>query len=283
MREASLVLEILSSMENGQGDPTGPSLLSQVPGWLVSSLITVIVTALLGLKFWKPIWRWISRQAPVYVHVETDPKVLFANLEYDWITFPQFVPLDIEQIPRPPDGFAIEMGAWAEKLGGYPALHCNYGVTITARQEMHVVVNAFRVQAKAIELPAGSVVTKGVGGASMEFRRIQVNLHTTHSQAAYVEMGGSPGSPFDFQLAPGESAKFNLLVDAESDEDVDMYEWWGYLDLLVSGKRRTVRIGRRRVSRLLGRGNHFKLVNKERRPEYMNIPGSEVAWETSPW
>lgn len=164
------------------------------------------------------------------------------------------------------------MGSWAANLGGFPALHCNYDVTITARENSHVVVNAFRVKAKKQYLPPGSVVIKGVGGASMEFRRIQVDLHTTQPRATYVEMGGAPASPFDFQLAPGESAKFNLIINAASDEDVDMYEWWGCLDLLTNGKRRKVRVGRGIWARLFDHGPEFKLVNRGRRPEFIHVP-----------
>ncbi|WP_285183988.1 hypothetical protein [Rhodococcus sp. MEB032] len=268
-------------------DNSNPSLISQIPGWLTSSIIAAVITVVVGtiltVKFWQPIWRTISRQHPVYVHVETDPAVLFANAEYDWITFSQFVPLQLPEIPPPPGGFATEMGAWAANLGGFPARHCNYGVTLTAREGRHVVVSAFRVQAKAVDLPSGSVVTKGVGGASMEFRRIQIDLHTQHARASYVEMGGTPGSPFEFQLAPGESAKFNLLVDASTDEHVDMYEWWGNLDLLVDGKRRTLRIGRGWWARKFNRGRDFKLVNAGRRPTYMHMPGSAADWEPSPF
>lgn len=174
------------------------------------------------------------------------------------------------------------MGDWAARLGGIPASHCNYDVIITARENSHVVVSAFRVEAKKRELPSGSVVIKGVGGASIEFRRIQVELHTIQPRATYVEMGGTPTAPFEFQLLPGESAKFNLIVNADSDEDVDMYEWWGYLEILTNGKRRTLRVGRSMWARLFDTGPEFKLVNRGRRPEFINIPGSDTVWEPVP-
>ncbi|MDJ0440610.1 hypothetical protein [Rhodococcus qingshengii] len=262
--------------------------MSQIPEWAlnaaIATVVGIILSTLLAWKFWKPIWRKLSKQSPIHVHIETDSRVIFANLRYDWITFSQFVPLTHSELPPPPGGFATEMGAWAKELGGFPACHCNYDVTITAKEDMHVVVSALRVQAKSVPLPAGCIVTRGVGGASMEFRRIQVDLDSSNTRASWVERGGAPGDPFDFQLSPGESAKFNLLVDAANLEDVDMYEWWGTLELLVKGKRKTVRVGRSRWQRWFNRGgNAFRLVNRDRRPSFMNIPGSDVDWEPSPF
>lgn len=265
-------------------------MLEQVPAWATEAVVATIVGLVLTVvvvvakKAWRPIWRSLTRQTTVHVHVETDPSVVFANLEYDWISFRQFVPRRVEDLPPAPDGFATEMGAWAAELGGFPARHCNYGVTITARKDTQVVVRALRIKAKSVDLPEGCVVLKGVGGASMESRRIQVDLHTTHPRAKYIAAGGAPSDPFEFQLGSGESGQFKLYVDAKSNEDIDMYEWCCYFDLLVDGKPRTVRVGRKLIHRFAKVGNSkFRLVNGGRRPEYIHMPGSKVDWEPSPF
>ncbi|MDV8075080.1 hypothetical protein R4P47_00800 [Rhodococcus sp. IEGM 1370] len=175
------------------------------------------------------------------------------------------------------------MAEWAGNLKGIAAIHCNYELIFTAKEEMHVYVRSFSVEAKGLPLPDGCIVMKGVGGASAEFRRAQVELNANRCTIVWTERGGNPTEPFDFQLAPSESAKFSLYIDATSDEDIDMYEWWGNLDLLVAGKPKTIRIGRSWFQRRTGRGSQeFRLVNRGRRPFYMNIPGSEEDWTFSP-
>jgi hypothetical protein len=48
-------------------------------------------------------------------------------------------------------------------------------------------------------------------------------------------------APFEFELHPGESAKFSLSAVADGTEDVELYRWEGVLDLLYRGKTVSVR------------------------------------------
>lgn len=223
------------------------STLADVARWALPIAGTLALTAIVGYlmstKLWKPVWRSLRKPPPVFINIETDARKMFANQTYDWISFGQFVPLPIERMPAPPDGSATNMGAWARKLDGYPAWHCNYNLTITARSEMTVVVSGLRIEAKPRPLPEGCTLIKGVGGASMEFKRIQVELISGLCKAEFVAMGGAPSEPFAFELRDNGSAQFNLMVDAASDEDVDMYVWWGCLDLLLNGKSLSIRVG----------------------------------------
>lgn len=107
-------------------DTGDSSPFSQAPEWLLSSVAGAVVTALLAtiltVRFWKPIWRWISRRPPIYVHVETDPRIIFANLEYDWITFPQFIPRNHDALPPTPVRFRNRDGGLGSKIRGNPGV-----------------------------------------------------------------------------------------------------------------------------------------------------------------
>lgn len=262
--------------------PGQSSLLSNVPAWALEALIVGLVGLVLAAIFSPALWRLIRKRVrpkpPVQLYIETDARKMFANQPYDWISFAQFVPRPIEETPDPPEGFATNMGEWARQLDGLPAWHCNYALTITADSERSVVVSGLRIEAEGRPLPDGCVLIKGVGGASMEFRRLQVNLNSEHCTAEFVAMGGSPSEPFEFQLRKGESARFNLMVSANSDEEIDMYVWWGYLDLVVDGKPYSLRVGPSERDIKKGKAPDYCLVNRNRRPEFMGFPGADPAW-----
>lgn len=244
------------------------SAWSQWPGWVISAVLALILSPAAVVA----VWRRIKRNPPVYVHVETDAELVFANSP-DWISFPQFVPRPVESLPPIPSGKAVKLAKWAEPIGGIPAQHTHLEVTITARDQCHVVVQRLRIKAVAAALTDGCVLVRSVGGAAMEFRRIDVRLSTKGSITQFTAPGGRATSPFEFQLAPGESAKFSLIVVADGSEDVDRYRWYGVLDLLHRGKAISIPIRD-------GDGM-FSLVNSGRRPTYMTYGGDDASWE--PW
>jgi hypothetical protein len=214
-------------------------------------------------------WRRIRRSLPVDVHVETDLRLIFANAP-DWIGFPQFVPLSKEDLPPPPAGHAIELASWAERLGGLPAGHMHLEVVITAREDCHVVVQRFRIRATSADLPGGCVVVKAVGGASMEFRRIDVRLSTNGSITEFTAPGGRQAAPFEFQLHPGESAKFALSVSVDYSDAADVYQWEGVLDFLCRGKTISIPVN--------DGGAMFRLVNVRGRRMCVNEGGPGAGW-----
>jgi hypothetical protein len=246
-----------------------PSFWSQVPGWVIPAVLAAVFALVLSPKVIRAGWRRIRRSPPVDVHVETDLRLIFANAP-DWISFPQFVPLPKEDLPPPPPGHAIELAGWAERLGGLPADLMHLDVIITAREDCHVVVQRFRIRATSAALPDGCVVVKAVGGASMEFRRIDIRLSTTGSTTRFTAPGGSATAPFEFQLHPGESAKFSLIVTVDYSDEVDLYEWEGVLDLLCRGKTISIPVN--------DGGAMFSLVHGRGHRRCVNEGGPEAGW-----
>lgn len=220
--------------------------------------IAFVLGAFGGLR-WPRFWRWVSRKSDVQVHIERDPQIIYANMP-DWISLPQFVPRRLEALPPAPAGRATEMPRWAATLDGFAAHNMDLLVTITAWEDRGVVVSALRVEAKARDLPGGFVLTRPVGGASMEFKRMEVTLSTYATNVLSKVPGGEIVDPFAFQLNRGESAQFHLLVEANGDEaEVPAYEWTATLDLIVGGAHRKVTID--------NDGEPFVLVNRGQRNE----------------
>jgi hypothetical protein len=249
-----------------------PSFWSQVPGWVIPAIATALVGLVLSRNSIRAAWWRVWRSPPVDIHIETDAALIFANYPMDSVSFAQFVPLPVERLPEPPPGRAVEMGNWAKRLGGMPALKSRVEVTITAREDCHVVVERLRVNAVPARLPDGCVVAKGVGGGEMEFRRIDIGLATTGSAVRFTKPGGQATSPFEFELHPGESAKFSLSPMADGTEDVDLYEWDCLLDLLCRGKAHSVKVD--------DKGERFRLVNRGKRPQYICAAGGK---QWNPW
>jgi len=249
------------------------SFWSQVPGWVIPAVTGALFSLVLAPKVIRAAWRWVRRSLPVDVHIETDSALIFANYPLDSVTFAQFVPLPIDGLPELPPGRPTAMGNWAEQLGGMPAIKSRVEITLTAREDCHVVVQRFRVKALSAPLPDGCVVVKGVGGAEMEFRRIDIRLATTGSTIQFTKPGGRETAPFEFELHPGESAKFSLSAVADGTEDVELYRWEGVLDLLYRGKTVSVPVNHR--------GEMFSLVNRGKRPQYIGGGGLAGTWH--PW
>nr|MDT0523861.1 hypothetical protein [Streptomyces sp. DSM 41633] len=84
-------------------------------------LVPTVGGFLLGLVTgnWRRIWRWIGRKDPVGVYVESNPEIIYANSP-DWVSFPQFVPLDRHELSAPPNA-TLALWSWAKGLGGSPA------------------------------------------------------------------------------------------------------------------------------------------------------------------
>lgn len=221
-------------------------------------VVAFVLGAVGGLR-WPRFWRQLRGKSDVQIHVERDPRIIHANTA-DWVTFPQFVARRRDALPPAPPGKATEMPEWARRLDGYAAHNMDLLVTITAWEDRGVVVSALRVDTKARSLPDGFVLVRPVGGASLEFKRMEVTLSTWATNVLSKVPGGEVVQPFAFQLDRSESAQFHLIVEANGDEsDVVAYEWTATLDLVVGGKHREVRID--------NDGKPFVLVNRGRRPE----------------
>jgi hypothetical protein len=247
----------------------GASIWSQLPGWLIPAVLSGVLALILSPVVIQAGWRRIRRSPHISVHVEKDPRLIFAHVP-DWISLPQFVPLPKRLLPPPPRGPAVELAHWAQGLGGLPADIMHLEVIITAPENCHIVVQRFRVEATSAILPDGCVVVKPVGGASMEFRRIDVRLSSAGCATKFRARGGSETASFDFQLGPGESAKFHLVVTVDYNDTVDLYGWEGVLDILCRGHTFSIPIN--------DHGAMFSLVNGGRRQRCVNEGGPEAGW-----
>lgn len=227
----------------------------------VSKFAPPFITFILGVLAakWRRVWRWIRRLDPVQVHAETDPEIIYAN-QRNWVTFPQFVPLAEADLPAPPKK-TLALGRWAKDLGGLPAWSFELQVTITAWDDLNVVVDALRVEARPRALPGGVVVLIAVGGASLVPRQLDVRLSTLGCSVTPRAAGSyEPSNGIAMNLKAGDTERFSLYVQEQDygDEDVDAYEWTALLDLLVANKRKTIKID--------DNGKPFVLVKRNRRP-----------------
>lgn len=215
---------------------------------------------------WGKLTRRLLRKPPVQIHVETDPRIIYANVPSNWVAAPMFVPLPPDRLGDPPGLQAMSVREWAIPRGGVPCGFQSLQVTLAAWQDLQVVVDAVRVEAKQATLPDGVVVGAQVGGASVERRRIEVELSTWAPSARYVEQGGTDMPNFAFQLSGGEVGRIHIdarVGDYDSD-DVFAFDWVLYLDLLVDNSRKTVRID--------NNGHPFRLARFDARPMYLASP-----------
>lgn len=216
-----------------------------------SEILTGVVTAMIvgtgGYVFGQrsSIRRTILRRDPILVHVEQDPGIIYGNMPA-WIGFPYFVPRQADDIPPPPSGQGIgpltAWWQWSKQLDGYASGFVDLQVTLTAWDDLTVLVDRFRVTANSVDSPEiGTTVFRPVGGADITLRQLDVKLNTFVSRVTPRAAGsGVEVSPFAFELKAGETERF--LLHVEAGDDAECYEWSGFLDLLVNSKRKTVEI-----------------------------------------
>ncbi|OBA84679.1 hypothetical protein A5642_25865 [Mycolicibacterium mucogenicum] len=234
--------------------------------WLAdtaSKSIPPFITFLLGLLVgnWRKIRRLIGRKDPIQVFVERNPAIIYANMP-DWITFPQFVPLDRHTQSEPPKN-TLALWGWAKALGGSPAWFDEMQVTLAAWADLDVVVDSLRVSARAHQVPGGVVALKPVGGASMQPTQLDVVLGTFSTTVTPRRAGsGEPRDWFAFQLKAGDVQRLLIHVsdNPEQDADVAAYEWTAFLDLIVNNKRKTVEITDGGKPFVLVRRNRFQTI-----------------------
>lgn len=185
--------------------------------------------------------RAILRQAPIQVHVEQDTAIIYAN-DPNWVSFPYFFPRAPGDVPPPPDGRCTAWWKWASEHGGRPSGFMELQITLTAWQDLRILVDALRVKVLSTSLqPEGTQVICPVGGADIVPRQLEVTL-STFASTVIPRAGGSGErvSNFAFSLSPGESERFSLWVKAS--DEAECFKWVALLDLLVNNKRQTVKI-----------------------------------------
>jgi len=197
-----------------------------VVGAVLTALIAPITPGLERLS------RRATRAKPLFVHIETDPSVI-------WAGFPDWIPLShFFETPPPIDGPVINRAdwlAWASRHGGVDAALTTVHVTLQAQGPATVAVQGLRVRRRSSSVAGGQIVTRGVGGASVIPRKLTIHLDSGVEPIVTSEDNGgdtSIGFP-NLQLATGDTEVLHIWAEAESGR----HEWTAYLILLVEGRR----------------------------------------------
>lgn len=212
---------------------------------LVLALIPV-ATGLIGYAWGRhrhALKRKVLGREPIHVHIEQDPGIIYAN-DPNWVTFPYFFPnRSPDDLPSPPKGKCTAWWKWAKEFGGEPSGLMELQVTITAWEDLRVIVDALRIEIVSTPTPpTGTTVVCPVGGADLVHEQLAVTLSEFASTVIPRAAGsGDVTKNFAFTLGPSESYRFSLSV-TPSDEPIQCYEWVALLDLLVNNERKTVRV-----------------------------------------
>jgi hypothetical protein len=187
--------------------------------------------------------RKVLGRQPIHVHIEQDPDIIYAN-DPNWVSFPYFFPnRSAGDIPPPPQGKCTAWWKWARELGGEPAGLMELQVTITAWEDLRVIVDALRIEIVSTPTPPiGTTVVCPVGGADLVHQQLAVTLSEFASSVIPRAAGSAEATNnFAFSLGPNETCRFSLSV-TPSDEPIQCYEWVALLDLLVNNERKTVTV-----------------------------------------
>ncbi len=188
--------------------------------------------------------RRVQHLDAVQIFIEHDPEIIYANTP-NWVSFPYFIPgRTPADLPPPPRGSGKSWWSWAKQLQGEPSGFDEMQVTITAWEDLRVVVDALRVEVLSTGVePPGTTVMCPVGGASLVNRQLDIRLSTFASTVTPRQAGsGEPSEPFAFHLGPGELSRFSLWVSPAEGATEDWFKWRATLDLLVNNTRRSVEI-----------------------------------------
>jgi len=214
---------------------------------VLTGVITAAIVGIGGYAFGRrtSVRRAVLRKDPILIHIEQDPGIIYGNMPA-WIAFPYFIPRQSSDVPPPPSGQGIgpltAWWRWSMELGGYPSGYVDLQVTLTAWDDLTVLIDRFRVTAISVENPeSGTTVLRPTGGADISLRQLEVKLNTCVSRVTPRAAGSGEEVPtFAFQLKAGETERFLLHIRAG--DDAECYEWSGFLDLLVNNERKTVEI-----------------------------------------
>lgn len=197
-------------------------------GFLAGSLLRP------GLARLERISRRLWNEDPLIVYIESDPEVIFANAP-DWECFTRWLP-DARDLALTglPEG-RWDWLRWVKDRGGQDAQTSKLGVTLQAKTEAAVIVDAVRVNVSRKDTPAGGIVlTRSVGGADLTelFITIYLDAGSEDPQNPLMWLGGD-GMPKSRVLAAGDVERFQIIAEAKS----GWFEWTLELHLLVEGRR----------------------------------------------
>lgn len=197
-----------------------------------------------------------SKEWPVAIHIEDDLEIIFANTP-PWVSAPMFVPdMDPLHLISPPASDALGVAMWARnELNGIPAGNSVIEITVRSKSPVEVVFDRVSVTAERFDPGQGVVLWQPVGGASLEYKRFEIELWDFVCNTRAVAPGGGPLLEHAATVAPGDPLRLQLQTRfANADDDALAYRWEASLHFLVSGKRKTIRLPRKQNEK-------FELVN----------------------
>lgn len=198
--------------------------------------------------------------------VEADPKV-FQRGAPDWTDYSYVIPLDMDQVPPPPEGLCRGRRAWAYGLGGADAVYTVAQVTVRGQARGTVLIDGIEVDMLERRRPIrGTWARCPVGGADASPRMVQINLDRDPARVQYFEEGGDPVEELSFTLMPGEVEFFQIWAWTQ-----DCYCEWRLKLLLVDG-------GERREVLVDDNGEPFRTTASNRA---VSAAWGQAAWE--PW
>lgn len=203
---------------------------------LLGAVIGFVVNEALGRGV-RSIDRRRARRDPLVVHVETDPSIIWAGMP-PWIGAGFLMPLDASVSSPPPH--CPEWRNWAKAQGGVDEALTQLRITLTARQDLVVVVDGLRIRVKKRQpVPPWRAITCGVGGADVTPRRAEIQLSGFDPPTfSWIDEGGDPAAAPTFSLSGSEAEMLHIWAYV-GDEWV---EWTAELLVVVDGHRQIVEI-----------------------------------------
>lgn len=203
---------------------------------VVGAVVGFLVNEFLGRGL-RAVERRRARGTPLIMHVETDPSVIWANMP-PWIGAGFLVPPDAD-ISSPPK-HCPDWRRWVRALGGVDQGVTNIRVTLTARRDLLVVVDAIRVKVhERRPVPPWRAITCAVGGADITPRRGEINLSMFDPPLVdWIDDGGDPTGMPTFSLSAGAAEILHLWATV----DEEWVEWTAQLMVIVDGHRQVVEI-----------------------------------------
>lgn len=209
----------------------------------LGAVIVAAVTALVA-PFLAP-WRRKAERAgivvagedPVDVLAETDPAIIWAG-NPPWVGFRYYFADELPSNAPPAVGF--DWSKWAYKHGGVDVALTIVQITIQARFEAAVVLDApiIRVDGRS-KIAGGVIAACPAGGADLTPRRFEVDLEWNPPLVDYMDQDQKAVPNPAFKLGAGDVERFHIWVRAHSD---DLVEWTLELPVIVNGKRVTLPI-----------------------------------------
>lgn len=181
--------------------------------------------------------RRAAREPALDVHVEWDQAVIWAGWP-PWLSFSYYFPSCLPDEPPPESGF--EWSGWADRYGGFDFMWTMLRVTLVARTDATVVIEAPVVSQRITDVPPGvGALYPAPGGADVNPRRYQIDLDVGVQAYAQFQNESQPAPAPSWSLSTGGAEQLTIWARTRDDK---LHEWVIDLPLLVDGQRRTVRV-----------------------------------------